>query len=369
MLETDTKSSPITEYFESIGYNPEVNNGKKIMRNYTSHEDELYSIYNGVGLRDISNYGIIELKGKDALDFLHRITTNAVKDLQKENIIDTIFTTEKGRIIDYTSLLNFEDFYLLIGSLENQEKVMKWIDKYVIADDVKQNNINGKYTIFELLGPQAASFIMQVCGNIINNIQPNTFKIINSEGIIFFLAKMIAENRIEKYWIIAEPTNGQQLVKFMVEHKGPFDFSLIGEESYEMYRIEQGIPSAPHEINDQYNPHEAGIISKVSFTKGCYIGQEVIARLDTYDKVQKHLKGVFLSENIDPAAAGDQPINLFSQDKEAGTITSLVNSIKFKRPIGLAYIRNVYTTEETILTGNMEGKTFQAIVQDLPFKK
>ncbi len=62
------------------------------------------------------------------------------------------------------------------------------------------------------------------------------------------------------------------------------------------YKIENGIPSDPNELNDLYNPHEAKLIDLVDFKKGCYIGQEVIARLDTYDKVQKHLVGLCFPE-------------------------------------------------------------------------
>ena len=64
----------------------------------------------------------------------------------------------------------------------------------------------------------------------------------------------------------------------MNSNKGPFDFSLVGELAYNTYRIEQGIPLAPNELNDNYNPHEASLIKYVDFNKGCYIGQEVTAR-------------------------------------------------------------------------------------------
>ena len=92
-----------------------------------------------MGLRDISHCGIIEIKGNDSLDFLHRITTNSIIDLPKEGIVNTVFTSEKGKIIDYTTVINFEDYQLLVGSPENQNKVYSWIDKYIIMDDVKSH--------------------------------------------------------------------------------------------------------------------------------------------------------------------------------------------------------------------------------------
>ncbi len=103
----------------------------------------------------------------------------------------------------------------------------------------------------------------------------------------------------KKFLDISGSCSCTEVVKFMVENKGPFDFNLIGEKAYEVYRIEQGIPVAPNELNDNYNPHESKLLNAVSFRKGCYIGQEVIARLETYEKVQKYLVGVEFDEAID----------------------------------------------------------------------
>jgi folate-binding protein YgfZ len=301
------------------------------------------------------------------LDFLHRISTNETKNLQKEQLTETIFTTEKGRIIDKTTLLNFDEFKLIVSSYIHQQKVLGWINKYIISDDVKAININSKYTVFELLGPQADSFLMMICGNVINNIQPNTFKIINAEGIIFFLAKLSDKNGKNKYWIIADPNHGQQFIKFILGNSSIFDFSLIGEEAYNQYRVEKGIPSAPNEINDLFNPHETKLNGLISFTKGCYIGQEVIARLDTYNKVQKYLSGVTFQDPVDD----NETFNLFDDEgNEAGLITSSAYSFKFKKYFGLGYIRKPYIDEETHLTAkNDSGRSIKISVRNLPSQK
>ena len=109
-------------------------------------ESEMNSLYNGVGMRDISSSGVIELKGNDVLDFLHRISTNSVKNIIKGETAKTIFTTEKGRIIDTAVIINLDDYQLLVSSQEHHQKIMMWLQKYVISDDVKLSNINGKYT-------------------------------------------------------------------------------------------------------------------------------------------------------------------------------------------------------------------------------
>jgi tRNA-modifying protein YgfZ len=367
MIELEEKSSPLIEYYESLGYKFETLNGKKIIKSFNSASSEIDSLYDGVGLRDISHSGIIEIKGNDSLDFLHRISTNYVKNLPKEGIVNTVFASDKGRIIDFTTVINFEDYQLLVCSLENQPMVFGWMEKYIIADDVKIADVNGKYTVLELIGPQSDSFVTLICGNIVNGIKPNTFKVINAEGMIFFLLKILDRNEKIRFWLIANMENGQELVKYMVENKGIFNFNLIGENAYNIYRIEHGIPVAPNEINSDYNPHEARLLNVVDFKKGCYIGQEVIARLDAYDKVQKFLTGVIFSEPVDEKS---KIILLDENEKEAGVVTSICYSLKLKTYIGLAYIKRAYTQEETILSAkNEEGNSVKATVKNLPFRK
>ncbi len=353
------------DLLKSLGVEAEIYEENKVMK-YSSVENELKSLTDGVGLRNITHYGMIELRGKDVLEFLHRISTNSIKELGKEQITKTIFTTEKGRIIDLTTLMNFEDYQILFTSPEHHPKIMRWLDKYIITDDVRISDINGKYTLLELSGPQADSFVTLICGSLVNNIPENSFKVISAEGMLFFLAKMRDEKGNFKYWIIADQTNGYKFVKYAFENKGIFDFNLVGEDAYNIYRVEQGIPAAPNEINDDFNPNEAGLLEYIDFKKGCYIGQEVIARLDTYDKVQRSVKGVVFNDEV-----LQKEYSLYNGDgNESGKITSVVYSVRIKKNIGLGYIRKNHLRDGTKLKAkDTDGKEFEVIVHKIPFKR
>jgi folate-binding protein YgfZ len=356
--------SSLSEPDESIINDDKSSFGKN---NSSVLDSELNSLYNGVGLRDISSSGVIELRGNDVLDFLHRIGTNHVKNLTKGDIAKTIFTTEKGKIIDSTVLLNLDEYQLLICNQDHQEKMMIWLNKYVISDDVKLSNISGKYTLLEVIGPQTDSFMLLINGSIVNNIAPNTVKIINTEGIIFFLMKHYDYNGQLIYWILADPVYAQKLIRYMVENKGPFDFNLIGDEAYNIYRIENKIPASPNEINDLHNPHELGLMKLVDSTKGCYIGQEVIARLETYNKVQNHFSGFVLSDPLDEITN----LKLYDDaNNEAGVITSTVFSKKVKKQIGIGFVISKYFEEGVVLFGKTdEGILIRVTVKKLSFKK
>ncbi len=346
MSDVDSVTSPLITFFESLGFQPDGNNGSSLFTKYNSVDAELYSLHYGVGVRDISNSGILELRGKDVRDFLHRISTNSVKELPKERAVQTIFTTEKGRIIDAVTLLNFDEYKFIITNPANKLKVKSWIEKYVIMDDVKLSDVNNKYVLLELLGPQASSFATLFANNIPNEIDFNQFKVIHSDGILFFILKLEDKLGNPKFWMLAEIQNGMKLVKSIKDYSGPFDFNFIGNEAYETYRIELGIPAAPNELNGMFNPHEVNLLSIVDFKKGCYIGQEVIARLDTYDKVQKKLCGIKFIEEPDINGG----MNLFdSENKDAGQVTSAAFSKELKEWIGLALVRRPYLEEGTIL--------------------
>ncbi len=120
------------------------------------------------------------------------------------------------------------------------------------------------------------------------------------------------------------------------------------------------MPVAGKELTEDYNPLEAGLLDYVSFNKGCYVGQEVVTRLDTYDKVQKHLVGLAFQGASVPAEGA----TLFAGGKRTGTVTSLATSPASGRAIGLGYVRKAEAASGTQLNvGSDTGDV--AVVADL----
>ena len=152
----------------------------------------------------------------------------------------------------------------------------------------------------------------------------------------------------------------------MLQNKSVFDVALIGEEAHEIYRVENGIPSYPNEINFNSNPYETNLINYVNFSKGCYIGQEVIARLDTYDKIQRSMTGIILDDEIETKGT----VTLFDEDKnDVGIVTSMVKSELLKKTIGLGLIRKKAVVENgKIFAGSNNGK-INVTLSELPFKR
>jgi len=309
-----------------------------IVKHYTNYADEVKSIKYGVGIYNRSESAIIKFSGNDVLEFLQRLTTNDVSSLESYHYITTLFTNEKGRLIDRTSLIKIDDDYYLVGSKKNENVLLRWIEKYIITEDVQSENYSNKYVILDIIGPQAESYLTLICGKDVDGLDNNVLHRINIEGINGFLLKKESYNE-KLYWLLSEVENEIPLVNYLLNHKSVFDLSMIGEEAFNHYRVINKIPAYPNEINDKFNPHEAGLINDISFNKGCYIGQEIIARLKTYDKVQKSLQKVIVNGKKDLIL----PFELHDLDNNfAGVITTLVKSNKNNHLEGLGYIKKMY---------------------------
>ncbi len=323
---------------------------------YSSYQIENEAIKYGVGIYNRSESAVLKLSGKDVLDFLQRISTNNVINLEPYHYISTLFTNEKGRLIDRTALIKLEDEYFLVGSKFNDSMLTRWIDKYIITEDVKFENFTNRFLILDIIGPQAESYLTLICGKEVDGLDNNRLHKVTIDFSTAYLLKKKAHSGEIIYWLITEIENSVKLLDYLLNHKSVFDLEMIGEDVFDRYRVINKVPKGGREISDKYNPHEANLSKEISFTKGCYIGQEVIARLETYDKVQKHLKKfVINSNNI------NLPAELLNAEKEvACTITTLTKNLEQNKFEGLGYFGKSAIEKnsemELTLNGNLDQK-------------
>jgi folate-binding protein YgfZ len=328
----------IVKYFEANFSNLKLNKDN-LIEVYTDIIEEINSVKYGVGIYNRSESAVIYLKGKDVLNFLHRISTNNIKDLAPYHYVSTLFTNDKGRLIDRAALISLENEFYLVGSKYNDAALYRWINKYIITEDVQSENKTGQYLILDVVGPQAESYLTLICGKEVDDLDNNKLHKIDIDGSTAYLLKKNTGTGETLYWVISDILFTERIMVYLLSHKSVFDLSMIGEYAFDFYRVLNKVPKNPNEINDNFNPHETGLINEVSFNKGCYIGQEVIARLDTYDKVQKSLKKVQV-EGIDNLKL---PAELYNNSKElVGIITTIVKSDLNNHYEGLAIIRNAF---------------------------
>lgn len=219
--------------------------------------------------------GRLIVTGRDRNDLIHRLCTNVVVGLERGRGVPACFCTNKGRMIDWTVVLERGDDLLILSG--NPERLAGHILQYTISEDVTVRN----YMAIELLvcGPRAR----EVLGV---DLERWCFTDRALAGVKVHVVRV--EPLLGDAYVVLAP-DAVALRKMLAEH-GP----ALDPVQVEELRVRGGIPAHPNEINEEHNPWEARLDEAVSLRKGCYIGQEVIARLDTYDKVRRRLVGLRL---------------------------------------------------------------------------
>ncbi|MCX6171065.1 MAG: hypothetical protein NTX65_17155 [Ignavibacteriales bacterium] len=356
--------SSITDYLNKrFPDNVKINS---VFRSFTSAKDEFDSLRNGIGLRVNSELMLIQLSGKDVLDFLHRVSSNSLKDLKVLEKRNTLFLNEKGRFIDRTTLISFENDFLLIGNSKNSRQLYSWIDRFIITEDITIKDVSGTFVIVDFIGRQSESFLTLLIGKEINTLDFTTVRRFDVDGFTFYFFVEKEINGIKIYKVLINTEKSVDFIEYLFSIKSVFDLNLVGDDAFDAFRIENKIPVYPNEINNETNPHEVNLIHEVSFTKGCYIGQEVIARLDTYDKVQKRFLQVGLE---DPVCPTESYVINDSLDNEVGKITTLSKAELLPEQKGLAIIRKKALEKGALYTIESDNKKVELKFYELPEAK
>lgn len=284
---------------------------------------ELEAVTSGVAVYDRSTWGRIEVSDADRLSFLHNQSTNDLKLRKPGEGCDTVFLTSTARTIDLATAYILDESVLLMVSPGMTQKIMSFLDRYIFfADKVKLTDRTDQTFAFSLLGPQSHALLQKLGAAEIVGQTYGTHRIFTIAGQEVRVA--VGSGLITEGYTLISPSNIQS---DLVEAGA----IAIHDHTWNYLRVEQGRPMPGHELTDDYNPLEAGLWHTISFNKGCYIGQETIARLDTYNGVKQQLWGV----RLDQLAEVGTTVTV--EDAKVGTLTSVVETQS--GAIALAYIR------------------------------
>ena len=297
---------------------------------YSDLASEYVAATEDVAVHDSSYVGRLKATGPDALDLLNRMSTNQVLSLEPGQGAPTILTTDRGRILDLIGVVNFGEYALLLTSPGEQQRVIDWLDKYTIMEDMTVEDLTSQTAMLTVLGPNSMVRLEQLAGEELSDLPPFHSKSVTLGGeALSVINRPLAE--MPAFELLLSLDSAPAVWNALIEAK----IAPIGLRAYQALRIERAIPSHGREMGDAYNPLEAGLIGSIDFAKGCYIGQEVIARLDTYRKVQKHLVVLHFPEDSS-VSEGD---SLEHDGQTIGAVTSLARIPTSGQLIGLGYVR------------------------------
>jgi len=324
---------------------------------YSNAIEEYLAAKVSAGVVDWCNVGRIRLTGHDGLDLLNRLSTNDLLRLTTGTVADTVLTTEKGRIVDLLTVHVFDDHLLVLTSPGNQERVLERIGRFTFSEDVNAIDVTADTGMFSLYGPKAQSMLETIVGQGFTGLSPGYHALVGIAGTQVTVA--LTTPLGGRGFNLVIPGASKDRVWAAVLDKGqPFGAKPIGTEAFEILRVEAGIPVFGKELDERFNPIEAGLASAISFTKGCYVGQEVIARLNTYQKVQRQLVGLAFDSDLEPRPGS----KLLAGEAEEGLLTSVVMSPALGRPLGLGYVRLPHAKPGSRLLAVAEGRSVRGEV-------
>lgn len=319
---------------------------------YSTTSDEYGIVESGIGILDLSYRGKLRLSGKEYLRFLQGMLSNDIIKLEKGSGLHATLLNVKGKML--ADLYAYkEDDYVLVD-LEHQihSYIYELLVKYRLSYKAQIEDITDEYILLSLMGNGVKMFLKDFLNKepiSLNCMSISEFRYKESD-LIIVTSKRAKFDSVDIYIPVSNTDIVNEITGY--EFKG-INTGFIGYETYEILRVEAEIPRYGIDMDENTIPIEAGLWDALNFEKGCYIGQEVIARIRWRGHVNRHLSLIEIEGSVLPSLRD----KIYSEDKEVGYITSSVFSYERKKAIALGYLRRGFNDPDTkvrIVSGGQE---------------
>ncbi|MGH7887203.1 MAG: aminomethyltransferase family protein [Candidatus Binatia bacterium] len=319
---------------------------------------EYKAVQIGAGIFDLSHRAMLQFTGSDRLSFLQGMLSNDLRPLKMFEGQQATILTQQGKVIaDARVLCAMNSIYLDFWEFL-KEKIIAHLNRYLVADEVEIHDPNQEWKMLSLQGPRAPTILAELFANGELPAQADHHGMVQFDGAPVCVV-YADRSGYDGFDIIAQA--GQLLT--MVQRLAALGATWVGARAQDILRIEAGMPRYGVDFNEDHLLLEVGLDDSYSYTKGCYLGQEVVERIRSRGHVNRKLCGLLLDGNT-PANAADR---IVKDDKEVGQVTSSVVSLALNRPIALGYIHKDFWAPGTKLSVRRENESIAATVTALPF--
>lgn len=349
---------------------------------------EHLNVRKGAGIIDLSHRGKLRISGKDRVTFLQKILSQDINKIRPPTGAYSTLLDVKGRMLAYMCILadepptnipspsrggigwgwGFPDEGSFLLDLEHSlaEKVSQILNRYLFREDVKIEDVSEKYGLLSIQGPLSKQVLIKVSQTETGDM-PECSHIDITINAIRCKAVKTSYTGEEGYNIYG-PCEEMSTVWSSILSEGTGHLiTPFGLDALETLRIEAGIPLYFTDMDEHTLPVEANLDKAISYDKGCYIGQETIARIKFRGHVNKTLTGFLINGDVIPQK-GDRVIGIIDNtEDEIGIITSGCLSPTFKRPIAMGYIRIAHNKPDEPVFIERDLKKISATVTNLPF--
>ncbi len=277
----------------------------------------------------------LRVTGADARALLHRLSTNHVDALAKGDGRLNALLTDKGRIVDVVHHLDRgEDGVLLLGSRGRGPSLLAWLDRYLFTEAVELADLSGAGSCAEVAGARAGAVVDALVPGAAA-LAPWAFVERGGRVVVRGFDRVDASGaRVPGFVVVELERPDAQAALGALTDAGA---EPIDAAAAEALRVAAGVPGEAGELVDAFNPLDLALHDAIHWAKGCYIGQEVIARLDTYAKQGKQLVGLVLDDATRARLRAGDPLLL--EGKAAGAVTSVSPLFNGALPSALAELK------------------------------
>lgn len=309
----------------------------------------------GAGLIDLSSRGRILISGSEAVMFLNGLITNDIKSLAAGSWMPAAFLNVQGRVLAVVRILHREDGFLIDTEAATRQKIVQMLDRFTLAGDFRVTDLSAETNTFSVQGARSAEVARAVLGQDVSNLDRDRVISVGPNDLTVIRATHTSEDGFD---LFVGASGADSLRQSLIDAGA----RTINDDVAETLRIEAGIPRYAIDIDESTIISETNFDDAVSFTKGCYIGQEIVIRIKHRGHVAKKLTGIVLEERatIEPGE------KIFAGDKEIGRVTSTTFSPKLKHRIALGYVKYDYLAAGTEVKIEADGQIISGTVSELP---
>ncbi len=358
--QTDTESHPhlaLHALHEALGATWCQQEGRRLPAHYGDPVAEHRAARASAGLVDASARLVLRATGSDRVEFLQGLTTNHIKAMKPGEGTYNVILTPKGRIVGELIVYALADHLLLDIPTECAKAVQDTLDHYHFSEEVEFTDVSARRAVLGLHGPKAASLLEEVSTVAVSDLPDYHLRRGNLGGVDVMVARV---NRAgEDGFEIHAPAESAEAAWGALAEAGA---APVGQEAVETLRIEAGIPRFGADLDERVIPWEAGIGHAIHLNKGCYVGQEVVARMEYLGKVSRRLVALRLEGTAVPA----EEAAVRDGEDDVGRVTSACVGPTVGQPVALAYVKRDRAAEGTALGVEAEEGTVPATVAARP---
>ncbi len=288
-----------------------------------------------VALLDLSYFSVVGFRGPDHRRYLNAVLTNDIQSLAPGAWNASLLLNPQGHILAEVEILATAEAMTAVMQRRVHARTVDILEKYIIMDDVELEEKEPSVACLGLLGPAASRVVSALGVAEAESMPAGSHVEVKLRGVTVQVVKHSMEE-IPFFRLLAGSEGAGELWGQLREAVGSEGGAPAGYEALNSLRLEAGVPWFGYDFDDRYIPHEAAVeTTHISFSKGCYTGQEIVERVRSRGHVNRRRVGLEFGGSAVPEAG----TNLLAEGKEVGLVTSAAHSYLLGRPIGMGYVR------------------------------